>query len=172
MDCIDIITIATAIIGAILGIINLILNIHSRMKEKIKIYTDVISLTACFDKEEYCIKGDYCVIESDCGYRIKVLNNKNRAVVVENICLYIKNIKNEVYFDSNVDYFKMKSYNVLIPQHDMKLFVDDGEIVIFVNKRHISKGSDKTFWASGKVKVKIDGKIYKGNVRICMVVCS
>ena len=91
MSYIDLVTIVTAIIGATLGIINLIINIHGKMEEKVKIYTDTaLSLDINFYIEECQFKGDYYELTSDIHYDIKVLNNKNRAVVVEDIYLSIK----------------------------------------------------------------------------------
>lgn len=85
----DYITMITAIIGMGLGIINLIINIQSKLKEKIKIYHNDLDL-------EYKLNGTEKYYETsieiplNINYCFNVLNKKNETVVIEDTYIYIR----------------------------------------------------------------------------------
>ena len=161
MHYMNIVTVVTAVIGAVLGIINLFLIIQDRLTEKIKIYgDDALELKCKINKSDiYCEEGDYKVF-ANFDYVLNILNNKNRSVVVENILWHIE-YNNYLKIDNYID-----TYNILINKNDMKTINECRKICITLNY-DMERNAIEIFPSTkGIIEIIIDGKIYKKLIRI------
>lgn len=84
----DYITIITAIIGMVLGIVNFIINLQRILKEKIKIYNKDLTLEYKINGTEKYIET-YIEIPLNINYCFNVLNKRSETVVIEDINIYI-----------------------------------------------------------------------------------
>ena len=158
----DIITIVTAITGAILGIINMVFYIHSKNEENITIYSDEIRFDYEFNRSEYLNGDNYWEVPLNLDCVLYVLNNKNRAVVIEAMRFGIKMSNDHL----KVPFEFPKARHILVNNHDMQKINDCIQCTLLINNKGLEKIRGRIFYESIVAYLWIDGKKYIKNIDI------
>ncbi len=157
----DYITVVTAIIGTVLGIINLVLIIHKESKNNINIYNEDMSIDCCLSCTKGHYRGKHLIIPLEVSYELYIINNKNRVAFIKWISWCFSE-KNQNYYINTLSH--PKSLNFSVDSHSTKKIVDNVEIELYIDKEKLDENVDYFFHFISKLRILIDDKIYKKDV--------